>query len=198
MLDELLAVDNTELEYTKGCQDPFTSQDPFDEAIKLLAGVCDSNIERNKSIDDKHKEDSNVTHASQSRANDTFHSSYMTPAPAATAAQSASTIFEQTAEVANDKQEWEICDIIGKEDVDGVPHYWVQWSATLVPKYDMGKARALVARFEAGLRAQHKQKGGKGRGRLLPSKADKQAAARVRATGQAQEKKRRGRPRKQE
>jgi hypothetical protein len=29
----------------------------------------------------------------------------------------------QMAEVANDKQEWEICDIVGKEDVDGVPHY---------------------------------------------------------------------------
>jgi hypothetical protein len=28
--------------------------------------------------------------------------------------------------VVNDKQEWEICDIISKEDVDGVPHYWVQ------------------------------------------------------------------------
>jgi len=28
----------------------------------------------------------------------------------------------QVAEMAN-KQEWEICDIVGKEDVDGVPHY---------------------------------------------------------------------------
>ena len=27
---------------------------------------------------------------------------------------------KQAVEVANDKQEWEICDIIGKEDVDGV------------------------------------------------------------------------------
>ena len=52
----------------------------------------------------------------------------------------------------------------------------------------MGKARALAARFEAGLRAQRKQKGGKGRGRLLPSKAGKQAAAGVRATGQTQQK----------
>jgi hypothetical protein len=95
--------------------------------------------------------------------------------------------------VADDKQEWEICDIVGKEDVDGVPHYWVQWSVTLVPKYEMGKARALVARFEAGLRAQLKEKGKKGRGRLLPSKA----AAGVHLTGQTQEKKRRGRPRKQ-
>jgi hypothetical protein len=38
---------------------------------------------------------------------------------------------EQAVEVANDKQEWVICDITGKEDVDGVPHYWVQWSATM-------------------------------------------------------------------
>ena len=29
-------------------------------------------------------------------------------------------------EVADDKQEWEICDIVGKEDIDGVLHYWVQ------------------------------------------------------------------------
>ena len=44
-----------------------------------------------------------------------------------------------------------ICDIIGKEDIDGVPHYSVQWSATLVSKCEMEKARALIARFEAGL-----------------------------------------------
>jgi hypothetical protein len=104
---------------------------------------------------------------------------------------------QQVVEVENDKQEWEICSIIDKEDIDDVPHYWVQWSPTLVPKYEMGKASALVARFEAGLRAQRKQKGGKGRGRLLPSKAGKQAAAGVRATGQTQERKPRGRPRKQ-
>jgi hypothetical protein len=36
--------------------------------------------------------------------------------------------------VADDKQEWEICDIVGNEDINGVPHYWVQWSVTLVPK----------------------------------------------------------------
>jgi hypothetical protein len=32
-------------------------------------------------------------------------------------------ISPQVAEVANDKQEWEICDIVGKEYVDGEPHY---------------------------------------------------------------------------
>ncbi len=67
--------------------------------------------------------------------------------------------------MANNKQEWEICNIIGKENVDGVLHYRVQWNATLVPKYEMGKARALIARFEAQLRAQGRQRGRKGRER---------------------------------
>ena len=92
--------------------------------------------------------------------------------------------------MANGKQEWEICGIIDGEDVDGVAHYWVQWSPTLVPAFEMGKARALVARYKARLRAQDQQKGGKGRGRQLPSKAGKQASAGVCATGQTQEKKR--------
>jgi hypothetical protein len=35
-------------------------------------------------------------------------------------------IPQQVVEVANDKQVWEICGIIGKEDVDGVQHYLVQ------------------------------------------------------------------------
>jgi hypothetical protein len=63
----------------------------------------------------------------------------MTPAPTATApyksvaainsqsATLASTLdnpkqFLQVAVVDN-KQEWEICNIVSKEDVDGVPHY---------------------------------------------------------------------------
>jgi hypothetical protein len=64
-----------------------------------------------------------------------------------------------------------------------------------VPKCEMGKARALIARFEARLRAQRKQKGGTGRGSPFPSRAGKQAETRV--TGETQEKKGRGRPRKQ-
>ena len=184
MQDELPAADDTESEYAKGCQDPFNGQDPYDGAIKLLAAVCDGEVEHNDSMDGGPKEDTNITSAPQ-------------PATAIISALDDPAIPPQVAEVANDKQEWEICDIVGKEDVDGVPYYWVQWSITLVPKSEMGKARALVARFEAELRAQRKQKGGKGRGRLLPSKAGKQAAAGVRGTGQTQEKKRRGRPRKQ-
>jgi hypothetical protein len=89
-------------------------------------------------------------------------------------------IPQQVVEVANDKQEWEICGIIDDEDVDHVPHYWVQWSPTLVSEPEMGKARDLVARYKAQPRAQHKQKGGKGRGKLPPSKAGKQASRQAR------------------
>jgi hypothetical protein len=93
-------------------------------------------------------------------------------------------IPQQVVEVANDKQEWEIYSIIDDEDVDGVPHYWVQWSPTLVSESEMGKARALVARYKAWLQAQHKQKGGKGRGRPFPSRVGKQAG--TRAIGETQ------------
>ncbi len=57
-------------------------------------------------------------------------------------------------EVADGKQEWEICDIIGKEVVNGEVLYLVEWSATLVHKWELGKAKHLVDKFEAQLRAQ--------------------------------------------
>jgi hypothetical protein len=41
---------------------------------------------------------------------------------------------EQMAAVVGANEEWEIRDIIGKEDVDGVVHYLVEWNPTLVPK----------------------------------------------------------------
>jgi hypothetical protein len=155
-------------------------------------------------IDGGLKEDGDVISEPQSHEDDRSQSPYVTPAPAALPApapqESVAAIDSQSATlaptalmksaldnpgrppqaaVADNKQEWEICDIVGKEDVDGVPRYWVQWSATLVPKSEMGKARALVAGFEAGLRAQRKQKGGKGRDRPFPSRAGKQAGTRA-------------------
>jgi hypothetical protein len=66
-----------------------------------------------------------------------------------------------------------------------------------VPKYEIGEAKALVARFEAGLRAQRKQKGRKGHGRLPPSIPGKRAIAGVRTKGETQ-KRGRGQPRKPE
>jgi hypothetical protein len=194
MREDLLAVDDSILEGSD-IQDPYGGQDPYNETMKLLATAGD------EPIDGGLKEDGDVISAPQSHENDRSHSPRMTPAPAALAAtepqesvaaidgQSATLaatalmkpaldgpgIPQQVVEVANDKREWEICGIINKEYIDGVPHYWVQWSPTLVPKSEMEKASALVARFEAGLRAQRKLKGGKLRSRLLPSKAGKQA-----------------------
>jgi hypothetical protein len=81
------------------------------------------------------------------------------------------------AEMTDGKQEWEICDIIGKEVVDGEVHYLVEWSATLVPKCELGKAKVLVDKFEARLRAQCRQKGGKRRGRLPPSNCGEESRA---------------------
>jgi hypothetical protein len=63
--DELLGADNTESEYTNGCQDPFDSQDPYDGAIKLLATVCDSKLEHNNAMNSSPKEDTNFMSAPQ-------------------------------------------------------------------------------------------------------------------------------------
>jgi hypothetical protein len=203
--DKLPAFDNTKLEYTKSCQDPFDSQDPYNGAMKLLGAVCGNELEHDDAIDSCPKEDTIMSTPQPAKAAVICQESVMAmDSQSAPLAESPLTIPtpdgpempEQAVDVANDKQEWEICDIIGKEDVDGVPHYCVQWSATLVPKCEMGKAKALIARFEAGLRAQHKQrkqKGGKGRGRPFPSRVGKQA--RTRATGDTQQKKGQGRPR---
>ena len=61
---------------------------------------------------------------------------------------------EQMAEVVDADQEWEIRDIIGKEDIDGVVHYLVEWNPTLVPKYALKNAKVMVNKFEARLQVQ--------------------------------------------
>ena len=58
----------------------------------------------------------------------------------------------------------------------------------------MRKARALVARFEARLQAQGRQRDGSRRGKLRPSKAGKQAITGARAVGETQQKKGQGQP----
>ena len=65
MQDELPAADDTESEYTKGCQDPFNGQDPYNGAIKLLAAVCDGELEHNDSRDGGPKGDTNIMSAPQ-------------------------------------------------------------------------------------------------------------------------------------
>jgi hypothetical protein len=119
------------------------------------------------------KGDSNFMSALQCHANYLSHSPHITSALAVTAPKesvgamdglSAALIRsllvipdsddsgpQEVVEVPNDKQDWEIRDIIGKEVVNCEVHYLVEWSATLMPKYKLGKARDLVARFEARL-----------------------------------------------
>jgi hypothetical protein len=65
----------------------------------------------------------------------------------------------EAAGVTDGKQEWEVCDIIGKKVVNGEVYYLVEWSAKLAPKYELGKATALVDKFEARLRAQCRRRG---------------------------------------
>jgi hypothetical protein len=103
--------------------------------------------------------------------------------------------LQQVAEI-NGDQEWEIQDVIGKEVVDSVVHYWVQWEATLLPEYELPKAKALVEKFEARLRAQARQKDidGEWQGRVPDSKAGRQAI--VGASIMRQQKRPRDRPRK--
>jgi hypothetical protein len=48
------------------------------------------------------------------------------------------------------QQKREIHDIIGKEVVNDEVYYLVEWSATLMPKYESGNAKGLVDKFEEG------------------------------------------------
>jgi hypothetical protein len=180
----------------------------------------DSDSDSDSEFDDGPVQKKRKADDSQRRANNRSHSFHITPALAATAPQESvaaidgqsatlatntSMISEpndpkrlqQVTEVTDGEQEWDIRDIIGKEVVDGEVHYLVEWSATLVPKYDLGKAKVLVDKFEAQLRAQCRQRVGERRGRLPPPKAGKHAIAGARATGKTQQKKGRGRPQKQ-
>ena len=115
--------------------------------------------------------------------------------PARTASKSNDLARPQQVAEVDGNQEWEICDIISKEDVDGVVHYLVAWNATLVPKYALKKAKRLVDKFEARLRAQRRQRDKRGRGRLPRSKLGRQAGGH--AIGGTNQKKQRGGPRKQ-
>jgi hypothetical protein len=55
---------------------------------------------------------------------------------------------EQMAEVVDTDQEWEICDIIRKEDINRVVHYLVEWNPILVPKYTLKNVKVKVNKFE--------------------------------------------------
>jgi len=93
----------------------------------------------------------------------------------------------------DDNQDWEVRKITGKEDIDGVLHYLVDWSPTLVPEHSLGHAQELVDEFEARLRAKRGFKNGRGRPGL---KWDERMVVEADVSGR-QQKRPRGRPREQ-
>ena len=76
-------------------------------------------------------------------------------------------------------QEWEIRSIIGRQKVDGVVQYWVEWEPTWMPESELMGARELVDEFEARLQAPCENK-------IEQGEAD--------GTCETQPKRRRGRP----
>ena len=74
-----------------------------------------------------------------------------------------------------DDQEHEINDIIGKEEVNGEAYYWVDWTLTLMPLSELGKASDLVGKFETGLPAHRRH--AKGQRKQLKSDRGRQTVA---------------------
>jgi hypothetical protein len=102
---------------------------------------------------------------------------------------------QMSPELGDTSQDWEVREVFGKEYVDGVLHYMVEWCPTLQPVHSLEHAKELVDEFEARLRALHKDK----EGRVGHSiKRDMQVTIERDLSGGQQQKKRpRGRPRKQ-
>lgn len=97
-------------------------------------------------------------------------------------------------ELSDANQDWEVRQIIGREDVDGMLHYMVDWRPTLVPEHALGYANEMVDKFEARLRTLRRVKNG----RVGPNlKRGEQVVVQANASGGLQQKRRRGWPRKQ-
>lgn len=96
-------------------------------------------------------------------------------------------------ELDDTSQDWEVREVIGKEYVDGVLHYMVEWCPTLQPVHSLEHAKELVDEFEARLRALHKDNEG-GVGHSV--KRDRQVTMEGDLSGGQQQKRPRGRPRK--
>ncbi|KAH6667669.1 hypothetical protein B0J14DRAFT_169312 [Halenospora varia] len=117
-----------------------------------------------------------------------------TPTTTSAASESAFPIEPQlVAQVIDADQQWDVRRIIGKEDVDGVLHYWVAWCETLEPEPSLGHAKELVDEFEARLLAKREVKNGPKKPGL---KRREHAVVGADASAQ-QQKRRHGRPRKQ-
>jgi hypothetical protein len=76
---------------------------------------------------------------------------------------------------------WEIHSIIGTRKVSGVVHYWMDWEPIWMLESELGGAREFVDEFKA----------------RLQRRGNKKWQGETNAAGEAQPKRRRGRPRKQ-
>jgi hypothetical protein len=145
-------------------------ENAFDKALDIVAAIDDSKAEMYCSglvvKDGEPNRDSDTAGQTQNYISSILQSPYLTAA-----VDSPSLLLElgnglegpeQLAEVTDANQEWEICDIIGKEYIDSVVHYLVEWNPTLMPKYALAKAKGLVNKFEARLRAQSIQENRRG------------------------------------
>jgi hypothetical protein len=103
------------------------------------------------------------------------------------------TELQLTVQAIDDNHDWEVRKVIGKEVVDGLLHYLVDWTPTLVPRHSLGHANGLVDEFEAGLQA--KREGKNGQGGLGLKRGER--AVEANASGGQQQKRQRGRPRRQ-
>jgi hypothetical protein len=94
--------------------------------------------------------------------------------------------------VIDPSEDWEVCKIIGKEYVDGILHYLVEWCPTREPKHSLGHAKEQVDEFEARLQALRNDKG-----RTGPDvKRDGHSVVGAGVSGGQEKKRQRGRPRK--
>lgn len=96
-------------------------------------------------------------------------------------------------EVTNTDRDWEVRKIIGKEYVDGMLHYLVEWCPTLEPVHSLEHAKELVDEFEARLIAIRMDK--ERRKELAVKREGQSMGAHV--SSDRQKKRRWGRPRKQ-
>ncbi|KIM94395.1 hypothetical protein OIDMADRAFT_60723 [Oidiodendron maius Zn] len=99
---------------------------------------------------------------------------------------------ELCSQVIDEDQDWEVRRIIGREYVDGVLHYLVDWHPTLEPEHLLGHTKELVDEFKARLEEERVAKEGGGLSTLMKQKA----AGQVAASGSQRLKRPRGRPRK--